>query len=127
MWNDTDIPLAYLITFRTCGTWLHGDLRGSVDRYNNVYGAPKVEHKPSRKDFEKSLLGREPVILNADRRRCVELALRETCEKRDWRMVAANVRTNHAHSVVATGALNADTTLNALKANATRIMRANGC
>src|SRR6185369_556860 len=30
MWNDTDIPLAYLITFRSYGTWLHGDDRGSI-------------------------------------------------------------------------------------------------
>ena len=32
MWNDTDIPLAYLISFRCYGTWLHGDERGSIDR-----------------------------------------------------------------------------------------------
>jgi len=36
VWNDTDIPLAFLITFRTYGSWLHGDMRGSIDRYNNV-------------------------------------------------------------------------------------------
>ena len=29
-WNDTGIPLAYLITFRCYGTWLHGDARGWV-------------------------------------------------------------------------------------------------
>ena len=27
-----DAPLAYFISFRTFGTWLHGDRRGSVDR-----------------------------------------------------------------------------------------------
>src|SRR5438093_13756827 len=31
MWNDTDLPLGYLITFRCYGTWLHGDERGSID------------------------------------------------------------------------------------------------
>src|ERR1044072_9524581 len=30
MWNDTDIPLGHLITFRTYGSWVHGDERGSV-------------------------------------------------------------------------------------------------
>src|SRR6266566_1829504 len=25
MWNDTDTPLACFISFRTYGTWLHGD------------------------------------------------------------------------------------------------------
>jgi hypothetical protein len=33
--NDDHIPLAYLITFRCYGTWLHGDSRGSVDRFHN--------------------------------------------------------------------------------------------
>jgi hypothetical protein len=119
MWNDSDIPLAYLITFRTYGTWLHGDIRGSVDRDNNVYGASRVEHEPARRAFEKALLGREPVILTADMRRCVEFAIRETCEKRDWRVIAVNVRTNHTHSVASTGLLNAASVLNALKANST--------
>jgi hypothetical protein len=32
MWNDTDTPLAYFISFRTYGTWLIGDSRGSIDR-----------------------------------------------------------------------------------------------
>ncbi|MDQ3490280.1 MAG: hypothetical protein M3449_04330 [Acidobacteriota bacterium] len=36
-WNDTDIPLAFLTTFRTYGTWLHGDKRGSIDRFHNVF------------------------------------------------------------------------------------------
>jgi hypothetical protein len=33
MWNDTDLPLGYLITFRCYGSWLHGDKRGSIDRF----------------------------------------------------------------------------------------------
>jgi hypothetical protein len=37
MWNDTDNPLAFLITFRSYGTWLHGDERGSVNRFHNQY------------------------------------------------------------------------------------------
>src|SRR5687767_4505235 len=35
MWNDTDVPLGYLITFRCYGTWLQGDTRGSIDRFHN--------------------------------------------------------------------------------------------
>lgn len=37
MWNDTDIPLGYLITFRCYGTWLHGDERGATDRFHKRY------------------------------------------------------------------------------------------
>ena len=33
-------PLAYFITFRAYGTWLHGDERGAVDRRHNDYGTP---------------------------------------------------------------------------------------
>ncbi len=43
MWNDTDTPLAYFMSFRTYGTWLHGDKRGSTDRFHNQYGAPFIE------------------------------------------------------------------------------------
>jgi hypothetical protein len=42
VWNDTDIPLAYLITFRCYGTWLHGDERGSIDRFHNRYKSPYI-------------------------------------------------------------------------------------
>jgi hypothetical protein len=40
MWNDTDTPLAYLISFRSYGTWLHGDKRGAINRFHNNYGEP---------------------------------------------------------------------------------------
>jgi hypothetical protein len=46
MWNDTDMPLAYLITFRSYGTWLHGDQRGSIDRFHNRYKSPYIEPNP---------------------------------------------------------------------------------
>jgi len=37
--QDRTWPLAYLITFRCYGTWLHGEERGSIDRKNyNRYG-----------------------------------------------------------------------------------------
>ena len=42
MWNNTDTPLAYLISFRTYGTWLHGDKRGSIDRHHKRYGSPYI-------------------------------------------------------------------------------------
>ncbi len=40
--NYSDFPLAYLITIRCYGTWLHGDERGSVDRKYNRYGTPRI-------------------------------------------------------------------------------------
>src|SRR5262252_3485283 len=40
--NDTGIPMGYLITFRSYGTWLHGDRRGSIDRFHNRYKSPCI-------------------------------------------------------------------------------------
>jgi hypothetical protein len=41
--QDRSTPLAYLITIRSYGTWLHGDERGSMDRREyNQYGDPAI-------------------------------------------------------------------------------------
>ena len=84
MWNDTDIPLAYLITFRCHGTWLHGDRRGSIDRFHNVYKSPYIEANPRWHRHNAQALEGEPVILGARRRTSVERAIRETCQLRKW-------------------------------------------
>jgi hypothetical protein len=102
MWNNTNLPLAYLITFRCYGTWLHGDTRGSVDRFHNQYQAPYIPHNERWRQHNAQALKREPVLLNAVTRICrggcsrnlyiAQLALR-----------AINVRTNHVHVVVPWG------------------------
>jgi len=46
--TEKSIPLAYLITFTTYGTWLHGDPRGSVDREHNVWGTPFLDPDRAR-------------------------------------------------------------------------------
>ena len=126
-WNDTGIPLAYFITFRCYGTWLHGDERGSVNRFQNIYGASFVSPNQNWNDFNQNQLKYEPVELDAERRKSVEDALRETCEIRNWGIYALNVRTNHVHIVVSVGTKNPNQVLIALKANATRKMRENKC
>jgi hypothetical protein len=122
MWNDTDAPLAFLITFRCYGTWLHGDERGSVDRHNNKYGAPynpSIEHW---KAINMDRMRHEPVKLNATQRNSVEKAIIDTCRKRGWGIFAVNVRTNHVHMVTSIGHTKPDAALSAFKANATRQM-----
>ena len=54
-------------------------------------------------------------------------AIEDTCMKRGWYLWAKNVRTNHAHAVVTAIEWDPELVLNALKANATREMRQNGC
>ena len=126
MWNDRETPIGYLITFRCHGTWLHGDIRGSVDRTHNIYLSPRLEHVPARKGYVKSIAKHAPVYLDAHRRSCVERAIRDTCLRRGWHIYALNVRTNHIHVVVSAGSVRPDLMLNALKANATRQMREEG-
>lgn len=126
MWNDTDIPLAYLITFRCYGTWLHGDKRGSTNRFRNGFGSSPL---PANQDWLQTNTGRmkrDPVKLNAKQRLCIENTIRETCRVLEWGLFAINVRTNHIHVVVSAGDRKAEGVLNALKSYSTRDMRKAG-
>src|SRR5713226_5488353 len=126
MWNDTDIPLGYLITFRCYGTWLHGDERGSIDRFHNRYKFPYLPRSDRRRDLSERQLKSVPVALNAPQRQSVDTAIREVCEYRRWFLHALNVRTNHVHVVVSIGPAKPERALNAFKAYATRRMRRDG-
>ena len=126
-WNDTDSPLAYLITVRTYGTWLHGDERGSVDRFMNKFGSPRIPRRDARHVYNQSIMKFTPVLLNGDQRLAVDSAVREACDHRQWRLLAVNVRTNHFHTVVVTPGLKPFRALNAFKAYSTRKMREMGC
>ena len=127
MWNDnTDLPIAYLITFRCYGTWLHGDERGSVNRFRNVYGTNRLPHNKDWLAINKARLKALPVRLNADQRQAVNEAIIETCDIRNWTLHAKNVRTNHAHVTVSIGTKGPGIALNAFKANATRLLRERG-
>ena len=117
-----DVPLAYLITFRSYGTWLHGDERGSVDRFHNQYGTPHLRPNAARQQQNDHRLKHTPVILNAEQRESVAEAIRHTCDVRKWLLRALNVRTNHVHAVLSTD-VRPEMAVNALKANATRQLR----
>jgi REP element-mobilizing transposase RayT len=123
--NYDHTPLAYLITFRSYGTWLHGR-EGSIDRFHNKYGSPKLPADGKRWQYNRNLLKQPPVKLNAKRRAAVEAAIRETCQIRKWLLWAFNIRTNHVHTVVS-ALCSPEVVLNAFKANATRTMREKGC
>ena len=126
MWNDTDVPLAIFITFRCRGTWLHGDERGSVDRFNNEFGTPTIPPNRRWKRHNYQQMKGEPFELNANARKSVRNALIDTCKKRNWGLLEINVRTNHVHAVVDAGSTEASKVIHALKANATRLLRENG-
>jgi len=121
-WNDSDEPIAYLITFRTYGTWLHGDQRGSIDRYHNTYGGPKAVPSRRREHVHAQRLKGPPFLLNAASRKIVEAAIKEVCRFRGWALIALSVRTNHIH-VVVSGPVASGKILLDLKAYSTRRLR----
>ena len=123
-WDDNEFPLAYFITFRTHGTWLHGDQRDSVDRHGrNIYGTSRISLDPVFSVTMDSNMSSEPFTLNGPQRRIVEDAVRGVCSFRGYGLIAIHIRTNHGHVVVSSIA-SPDKMMSAFKANATRELRA---
>jgi hypothetical protein len=69
MWNDTDSPLAYFISFRSYGTWLHGDKRGAIDRAHNRYRTPYLPSQAKWLHYNEQQLKTEPLIPKARHRK----------------------------------------------------------
>jgi hypothetical protein len=100
---------AWLLTWTTYGTWLPGDVRGSVSRVREGQGPRQYHHAPGspydgpmpglRTAAEAALKGR-PILLNSNQAECVLSQLRETAAYRHWRLLAAAVMRNHVHLVV---------------------------
>jgi len=93
-------PVAYLITFRTYGSWLHGDGRGSVDREHKAYGTPLLAPHHGRERSARDRCAQAAFALDTKQRRIVHRTLTEVCRHRGWSIHALNVRTNHVHVVV---------------------------
>jgi len=123
-YSDERIPFGYLITFRSYGTWLHG-VGGSVDRFHNIYGTPKLPADEKRKQYNQRLLKQPPVKLSAAQCAAILAAITETCEIRKWNcgLQYSIQPRSFGHSANC----KPRRILSALKANATRKMREAGC
>ena len=98
--RDFSDVTAYLITYHTHGTWLHGDNRGSVDYTHNRPGTYMLPPNGRRNRLAAERM-RQPIVeLDGPRRAVVERTIREVVDYRDWTLHAINVRTNHVHVVV---------------------------
>ena len=97
-------PLAYLLTFRGYGTWLHGSEKGSVDRERNQYGAPLIQANAKFEQRRRSSMRQDEMIFSQEQRDHLAATTREVCTHRGWKIHALNVRTNHIHMVVSGGA-----------------------
>lgn len=121
--EENTFPLGYLLTFRTYGTWLHGDERKSVKRDGwNIYGTSRIDSNERLENWMREEMKHEPFILTHLMRKTVDEAVRELCRRRGFGLNAVNVRTNHAH-VVVSAAQEPERIADALKANATKMLR----
>ncbi len=126
IFEHNDYPLAYLLTIRTFGTWLHGDKRRSVSRNEtNIYGMPR---DPANDGLEKWMIEemKHPVkLLTSEEGEIVNASIVELCERKEYFLHAVNVRTNHAHAVI-TAQKKPERIIVEMKANATKMLREAG-
>ncbi|PYS98416.1 MAG: hypothetical protein DMF63_16155 [Acidobacteria bacterium] len=122
-YEENEFPQAYLLTFRTFGTWLHGDIRWSVGKSPRSKRESRLiqPNVPLNESMSEEM-NQPPVVLNRRQREAVELAINEVCEHRGYSLRAVNARTNHVHSVV-TAQVKPEGIVNAFKAYSTRKLR----
>ncbi len=123
-WDDNVFPLAYLITFRCYGTWLHGDERNSVDTHKgkNIYGSPRTPQNSNLENLMKDKMKQSVFLLDQEQKKAVETTIKEVCEYRKYYLHALNVRSNHIH-VVVTAQSKPEPIINAFKSYSTRKLR----
>ena len=125
-WEENALPLAYLLTFRTYGTWLHGDERMSVKRDGwNIYGHPRYKPNATLERWMYDEMKGSPFILTDRMRSVVHTAVRDLCERRGFALYAANIRTNHGH-VVLSASQKPERIVDGIKAYATKLLREHG-
>ncbi|USN98565.1 MAG: transposase [Phycisphaeraceae bacterium] len=117
-------PKAYFLTWTTYGSWLRGDVRGSVAG-DNRFGTPYADPDPVLESNDAGRTSSEAVHLDQVKREIVASAIEEVCSHRGWRIYAANVRSNHVHIVVRAN-VPPEKVLTDLKAWATRRLRESG-
>jgi REP element-mobilizing transposase RayT len=111
--------MTYLITFACYGCHLHCDSSGSVDRNHNIPGSRMVEGAKMRIVAELSRMDQPAYRMENSRRQVVLASFVERCADRQWTLLAAHVRTNHAHVVVEAEA-RPERVMNDLKSYASR-------
>ncbi len=115
-----DSIAAYLITFYCYGSHLAGQ-EGSVDRNHNVPGTRLPEPRLNLRQFKEASLKQEPFEMNSDQRGVTLEAIRGVCHHKRWELLAAHLRTNHVHVVVA-GDATPEFVMNTFKSYASRAL-----
>src|SRR5437762_1234867 len=85
VWDENTFPLAYLLTFRTYGTWLHGDERTSVKRDGwNIYGHHRYRQNKALEGWMAEEMRQAPFILTDQMRVTVDVSIRDLCDRRGF-------------------------------------------
>ncbi|MBX3317440.1 MAG: transposase [Phycisphaeraceae bacterium] len=116
------MAIAFLITFRTYGTWLPGKGEGTVDRRRNARGTPTEPVSTALRAHAQANLSQQSVRLAARERAHVVAAIHTVCEFRRWKLHALSVRSNHVH-VVVTADASPERAMTDFKSYATRALR----
>jgi len=99
----------WLLTRTTYGTWLPGDPRGFVSAVgdgqegtviHNIPGTPFDADWHHLREYAKSRLDGEPVLLDLQQARIIEAQLHETARHRGWQLTSVAIMCNHVHVVV---------------------------
>jgi len=117
-------PAAYLITWVCYGAWLPGQA-GAISRTQNRFGTPIPEPDIRKERRAKAHMTQEPYLLDEIRRQRVLQSLIEVCSCRGYSLLAAHVRTNHIHVVIA-AACKPERVMNAMKAYGSRALNQHG-
>lgn len=113
-----DQPAGYFITWTVYGTFLQGDSRWWRKR-NGGQQPPQ----PRLEQWHRDRLKYQVILLNPNHRNAVFDEIEHHCQRRGWKLWAANPRTNHVHVVVNANGFTGDKVRNQLKANCTRGIR----
>jgi REP element-mobilizing transposase RayT len=113
--------VVYLITFVCYGRHLHGHECGSVDRHHNLRGSPFLDSDPDMIATERQQMDQPPYEMDGKRREAVLVSLQERCAQHEWVLLAAHVRTSHAHVVLEADA-RPERAMNDLKSYASRCL-----
>lgn len=123
LWDDNEFPLAYLITLRTFGTWLHGDERSSVDRHGkNIYGTEKIAPNIQLQRKMSAATKELEFLFDSMQRSVVEKTIKDVCSYKSYYLCAVNARTNHVHIVVSAQTI-PERLINSFKTYITRKLR----
>jgi len=119
-------PIAYHVSWTCYGQWLHGDVRGFVDRRHHTPGEPYPYNVPQWVADAANRMSETPCWLTEAERRIADHAIREACAFREWCLHALNVQPDHVHAVVGAGACPGADVRTRLKDRATRALKAAG-